>query len=136
MNAEAVGCVIQATAGSCLFVKSRSISRWRGLGCNMHPSGVWGKAPSSSPSNFYLTFRSALMIYSFYSNSPSLAEKERFDFACGQRLFAALTAHCAVIHPRSVQISPLKKKAPIWDASFLAEKERFELREKHEIWQC
>ena len=49
---EAVDGVIQATAGSCLLSKLRIIRSWRGLGCNMHPSGVWGKAPSSSPPNF------------------------------------------------------------------------------------
>ena len=51
---EAVDGVIQATAGSFLLSKLRIIRSWRGLGCNMHPSGVWGKAPSSSPSNFGL----------------------------------------------------------------------------------
>ena len=64
-----------------------------------------------------------------------LAEKERFDFACGQRLFAALTAHCAVIHCRSVQISHCNNKdAPFGTSLLLAEKERFELQEKPEIW--
>ena len=71
---EAVACIIQATAGSCLLLKLRSIRHWRGPGCNLHPGGVWGlgapgkaasgrlsaesgpegpgKAPSFSPLNF------------------------------------------------------------------------------------
>ena len=40
-------CVIIAVAGSCLFYKLRNIRRWRGLGCDTHPSGCLRAAPST-----------------------------------------------------------------------------------------
>ena len=49
---EVVDCVTQATAGSCSLLKLRNIRHWQGPGCNLHPGGVWGKAPSVTPSNF------------------------------------------------------------------------------------
>ena len=57
---EAVDCVIQVTAGSCLLLMLRSFRHWRGLGCNLHPSGVWGNAPSYPSPVIFLFFNVSL----------------------------------------------------------------------------